>query len=381
MRVAILGAGPAGLYLAYLLKRARPDWEIDVYEQNSADVTFGFGLAFSKQVLAFLKAQDPNTLAAIAPALEVWSDSVLDLNGECVRIDGMDYAGIGRLRLLEILAERAYSVGVEPNYGRRIESLDELRDADLIVGADGANSIVRRAYDKEFGTAIQPLSNRFAWYGTRKRFNALGHTFLSSARGSFNAHHHPHAAHMSTFVVEVEEATFFKNGFDTMPQEEAQAICTEIFAATLGGEALISNNSIWRRFPKIRSERWSHGRAVLLGDALHTVHYSIGSGTRLAKEDAIALCNALLTHAPAIDAALGAYEAARKPAVTKFLAAAEQSAEWYEHFAEHMHLPALEFAFAYITRSGRVDLNRLRMTSPEFVARYEARTSTGCGTP
>jgi 2-polyprenyl-6-methoxyphenol hydroxylase-like FAD-dependent oxidoreductase len=380
MRVAILGAGPAGLYLAYLLKRARVDWRIEVFEQNAADVTFGFGLAFSKPALDFLAREDAETFGAIAPALERWSDSVLYLTGECVAIDGIDYTGIGRLRLLEVLAARARSAGIEPRYGRRVESLDELKHADLIMGADGANSLVRRTHEKEFGTSVVQLTNRFAWYGTTKHFDALGHTFIETPRGVFNAHHHPHSPDQSTFVVETDEATFVKNGFDTMPQPEAQAILEDIFARTLGGHTLMSNNSIWRRFPKIRNARWSHGNCVLLGDALHTVHFSIGSGTRLALEDAIALSKALI-EAPNIAAALAAYETARKPAVSKFLAAADASADWYEHFAGHMRLAPLDFAYSYITRSGRVDLNRLRQTSPEFVAAYEARTSTGRGTP
>jgi 2-polyprenyl-6-methoxyphenol hydroxylase-like FAD-dependent oxidoreductase len=380
MRIAIIGAGPAGLYLAYLLKRARPEWAIQVYEQNAADVTFGFGLAFSKPALDFFNREDPDTLAAVAPALETWSDSVLYLNGERVRIDGMDYTGIGRLRLLQILAARARSVGVEPRYSHRMESLDDFEGADLIVGADGANSIVRRAHEQDFGTSEIRLHNRFAWYGTEKHFDALGHTFIETPRGFFNAHHHPHAPAMSTFVVEMDEATFLKNGFDAMPEERARALMAEIFDRTLGGRPLISNHSIWRRFPKIRNARWSVGNRVLLGDALHTVHFSIGSGTRLALEDAIALANALLQN-PDIGRALKAYETARKPAVMRFLEAADASAEWYEHFPEKMRLHPLDFAFSYITRSGRVDLNRLRQSSPEFAALYETHTSTGHSPP
>jgi len=376
MLVAILGAGPAGLYLAYLLKRARPSWAIEVHEQNAPDVTFGFGLAFSKQALNFLEREDPDTLAAIVPALETWSDSVLYLNGTRVRIDGMDYAGIARLKLLQILAARAHSVGIEPRYGHRVESLDELKGADVVAGADGANSLVRRAHERDFGTSETPLHNRFAWYGTEKHFDALGHTFVENRFGFFNAHHHPHARGESTFVVEMDEATFLKNGFDAMPLDRAQAMMAEIFAETLDGRPLISNHSIWRRFPKIRNARWSAGNRVLLGDALHTVHFSIGSGTRLALEDAIALANALLNE-PDVGSAFAAYEGARRPGATKFLEAADTSAAWYEHFPEKMRLKPLDFAYSYVTRSGRVDLDRLRHSSPEFAALYEARTSTG----
>jgi 2-polyprenyl-6-methoxyphenol hydroxylase-like FAD-dependent oxidoreductase len=380
VRVAIVGAGPGGLYLAYLLKRARPEWRIEIFEQNAPDTTFGFGLAFSKTALDFLGKEDPETLAAILPATRRWSDSVLLLNGERIRIDGMDYAGIARLKLLEILASRAESVGIAPQYGRRIESLSELGNANLIVGADGINSILRRGHEKEFGTTQSLLTNRFAWYGTRKEFGALCHTFIETPRGHFNAHHHPHAQGMSTFVVEMDEATFLKNGFDTMALEEAKSILEDIFARTLEGEPLISNNSIWRRFPKIRNVRAFHGNCVLLGDALHTAHFSIGSGTRLALEDAIALAHALLSQLD-IPSALAAYESARLPKLEKLLAAADASAQWYENFPAHMRLAPLDFAYSYITRSGRVDLNRLRQSSPEFAAAYESRISTGKAHP
>ena len=372
MRIAILGAGPAGLYLAYLLKRARPDFVVDVFEQNPPNATFGFGLAFSARALEFLSAEDAETLAAIEPSLESWSDSVLHLNGREIRIDGMHYSGIGRLRLLQILQERARSVGISASYGARVESLADLEPADMIVGADGANSIIRSTLAKEFGTSISTLSNRFAWFGTRKKFSALHHTFIATADGHFNAHHHPHAPGMSTFVVEVDEATFFRCGFDRMDAEQARAFCAAVFSDTLSGHELVSNNSIWRRFPKVKNARWSSGKCVLLGDALRTVHFSIGSGTRLALEDAIALKNAILLHPTDAHAAFAAYESTRAPHVAALVEAAEKSADWYEHFPNHMRLEPLDFAYSYITRSGRVDLKRLRETSPEFVAAYQA---------
>jgi len=373
LRVAVLGAGPAGLYFAYRLKRARPDVAIEIFEQNPKGATFGFGLAFSGRALEFLREQDAETYAAIAPALQSWSDSIIDLNGAEVRVDGMTYTGIGRLALLGILEAQARLVGIVPRYNQRIASLDAL-DADLIVGADGANSLVRQSHD--FGTTISQLTNRYAWYGTTRRFDALCHTFIETPDGSFNAHHHPHAADMSTFVVEVDEHTFSRSRFDTMDTDSARAKCEQVFARLLNGHKLISNNSIWRRFPKIWNERWSVGNRVLLGDALHTAHFSIGSGTRLAMEDAIALAAALSAHPSDVPAALASFEAARKPQVAKLTAAANSSAEWYENFAQHMRLDPLDFAMSYITRSGRVDLDRLRSTSPKFVAAYKARRRT-----
>ena len=372
MRVAIVGAGPAGLYLAYLLKRSKLKVEVEVFEQNPADATFGFGLVFSERALEFLNDEDPDTLAAIRPALEHWNDSILVHKGREVRIDGMGYTGIGRLRLLQILQARACSVGVEPKYLHTIDNLETCGDADLIVGADGVNSVVRRGYENVFGTTITYLTNRFAWFGTAKKFEALTHTFVETGLGQFNAHHHPHAPDMSTFVVEVDEPTFFRAGFDEVDADQAKAVCEQVFTETLDGHRLVSNKSIWRQFPKVWNERWSIGNRVLVGDALHTAHFSIGSGTRLAMEDAIALVRAIVAHDDLSDG-LTAYEAVRKPIARKIVEAANRSGEWYERFGAAMQLEPLDLAFAYITRSGRIDLDRLRQLSPAFMNAYETR--------
>jgi 2-polyprenyl-6-methoxyphenol hydroxylase-like FAD-dependent oxidoreductase len=372
MQVAIVGGGPAGLYLAYLLKRSKLKVEVEVFEQNPPDATFGFGLVFSERALEFLNDEDPGTLAAIRPALEHWKDSILVNKGREVRIDGMGYTGIGRLRLLQILQAQARSVGVEPKYLHSIDDPEFWSNVDLVVGADGLNSVVRRDCENAFGTTVTYLTNRFAWFGTTKRFEALTHTFVETELGHFNAHHHPHAPDMSTFVVEVDEPTFFRTGFDKMDVDQAKAVCEQVFAETLDGHRLVSNKSIWRQFPKVWNECWSTVNRVLVGDALHTAHFSIGSGTRLAMEDAIALVKALEQHAPDLPSALAVYEEGRKFIVTKLVAAANASAAWYERFAEHMALPPMDFAMSYITRSGRVDLERLRRSSPAFVAAYEA---------
>ena len=371
MRIAILGAGPAGLYLAYLVKRRRPDIDVTVIEQNPADATFGFGVVFSDRALEFLREDDEETYAAIVPHMESWSDIVIVHRGERVVIDGVGFAAIGRLKLLQLLQARAHSVGVEPVYRHLVKNLYELNDVDLTVGADGVNSLVRRSYEKEFGASVRLLTNRFAWFGTTKPFETLTQTFVETELGWFNAHHYRYAPNLSTFIVEVDPATFARAGFAHMGEVETRALCERVFAQTLDNHALISNNSIWRQFPIVHNEHWWVRNCVLIGDALHTAHFSIGSGTRLAMEDAIALDKALAAHSSNIGAALAAYEATRRPILEKLVSGANGSAIWYEHFAEHMQLAPVDFAMSYVTRSGRVDLHRLRVLSPLFVERFE----------
>jgi 2-polyprenyl-6-methoxyphenol hydroxylase-like FAD-dependent oxidoreductase len=371
VRIAVIGGGPGGLYFAYLWKKRHPDARIDLFEQNAAGATWGFGVVFSEQALEFLRADDPDTVDAITPRMESWKNITLNLRGENVQIDGVGFSSIGRLDLLRILQQRVQAVGVTAQYDTLVQSLDQLTGYDLIVAADGLNSLVRRSFENEFGASISQSANKFAWYGTTKRFETLSQTFLATELGAFNAHHYRYAPDMSTFLVECDPATWQAYGFADKTIEQSQAICERVFADTLEGHSLVSNKSIWRNFPWIWNEHWSLGNMVLIGDALHSAHFSIGSGTRLAIEDAIALVKALEAE-PDILAALAQYQTERQPIVKKLVTAARTSADWYETFPDHMKLDLMDFAYSYITRSGRIDDARLRAMSPAFMARYEA---------
>jgi 2-polyprenyl-6-methoxyphenol hydroxylase-like FAD-dependent oxidoreductase len=375
MRVAVVGGGPGGLYFSYLWKRRHPAAQVDLFEQNAADATWGFGVVFSEQALDFLREDDPETVAAIAPQMESWNNITLNLRGESVEIDGVGFSAIGRLALLRLLQARAEAAGVNCRYQTTIERLDQLRGYDLIVAADGLNSLIRRSFEGDFGTSLSYAGNKFAWYGTTRRFETLSQTFVKTELGTFNAHHYRYSPTMSTFLVECDRATFARYGFGDKSIEESKAICERVFAATLGGHPLLSNKSMWRNFPWLWNEHWSYRNMVLIGDALHTAHFSIGSGTRLAIEDAIALTKALEAEPGDLAAGLAGFEAARKPIVKKLVAAARSSADWYEQFPSHMTRELMDFAFGYITRSGRIDRQRLAAMAPRFMARFEAASA------
>jgi 2-polyprenyl-6-methoxyphenol hydroxylase-like FAD-dependent oxidoreductase len=375
-RIAVLGGGPAGLYFGNLWKRRHPMDQVDVFEQNPEGATWGFGVVFSDKALDFLRAEDPETAETVTARMEKWRDITLVHRGERVVLDGVGFAAVGRLEFITQLTERARSAGVNLRFGTVVRSVDELAGYDLIVAADGVNSLVRRTYEGDFKTSLSYDDNKFAWYGTTKRFETLTQTFVETEFGSFNAHHYRYSPTMSTFIVECDRATWLRAGFAEKTEEESRAICEKAFADTLEGHALVNNKSIWRNFPWLWNDRWSHRNMVLVGDALHTAHFSIGSGTRLALEDIIALVNALDGESQDLRRALEAYETARRPVVETLVRAAKTSASWYESFAEHMKMAPLDFGHSYITRSGRIDDSQLRVMSPRFMERYDAYSST-----
>ena len=368
VKINVIGAGPAGLLFALLIKRRFPEWRVSVFEQNPPDATFGFGVVFSLNALAFLDRDVPDLHEQLISRLESWTMQRIVHRDERVDIDGNGFSAIGRLELNQFLKGLCEKAGVQVEYQRLISTLHEVRGCDLLVGADGANSYVRRAFEQEFAPQLEWLTNRFAWYGTRQIFECLSLTFRANEHGSFVAHHYRHSPAVSTFVVECDEGTWRRAGLDRMDDKASQRYCERVFAPDLNGHPLLSNKSIWRQFPLVTTRRWHADNVVLLGDALRTVHFSIGSGTRLAFEDAIALDRAFGEAGADVPGALAAFESERRPIVEKIVAAANASSFWYERLPEKMRLQPWELAYDYMMRSGRMTDARLSELSPRFMA-------------
>ena len=374
MRIKVLGAGPAGLYFSALMKRRDPSHDIVVFERNPRDATWGFGVVFSDRALDFLRADDEALYQYLTPHLENWPDITIAHNDTVIPVAGNGFASIGRLELLTLLYDYVERLGVQLQFGKEITSFRQMGEADLIVGANGAFSWIRSENEDRFGTTTEWRANKFIWYGSTKAFDSLTLTFRSTDVGVFCAHHYRYRPDRSTFLVEVVPETWARAGFETMAIDETIRYCERVFEKELGGHRIISNNSYWRQFPAIWNKRWSFDNVVLLGDALRTAHFSIGSGTRLAMEDAVALFKAFeVTGADDIPAALAMFQQRRLPPMRKIWDAANASLRWYEDMDRLVgSLSPLEFAYSYMTRTGRVDHAEVRRRDPRLAAAYEA---------
>ena len=385
MRIEVVGGGPAGLWFAFLVKRRRPAWTVRVHEQNPATATYGFGVVLSDAGRDRVRSGAPAAFDRIARRMERWPDLTIVHRDERVPIDGNGFSSIGRLELLQTLHELCREAGVALRFDAPVVSADSIAElrtsADLVVGADGINSRVRAALEAGFRPRTEVLGNRFAWYGTRQVFDTLTLTFRANADGAFVAHHYRYSPSMSTFIIECDAATWERSGLAHRDDGAARRYCEAVFAPGLGGHPLVSNRSEWRRFPVLACDRWRHGNVVLIGDALRSVHFSIGSGTRLAMEDADALAAALDESGGRVAKGLEGFEAARRPVVDKLLAGAAGSWSWYERFADRMHLTAHEFAYDYMTRSGRVSDERLAAIAPRFARRLAAARAEAASDP
>jgi anthraniloyl-CoA monooxygenase len=371
MKIGIVGAGPAGLYFALLMKKHDPTHQIQVVEQNPADATYGWGVVFSDRAVSFLKESDPQSYADIEAALKTWDDLTIVHKGQAVRIDGSGYSGIARLTLLRILQAHCQRQGVEMHFTSRLSDSSRFADCDVIVGADGVNSVVRQQYAEQFQPSMSLLSNKYIWYGTHQLFDTLSLIFRSYQGGAFVAHCYPYSADTSTFIVECDARTWERAGFAHMSEQESIDYCQRVFAEDLASHALLPNKPAWINFRVVVNERWSHQNVILLGDALRTVHFSIGSGTRMALEDAITLAKAFAMTGD-VRAAFQTFEDIRRPGMERLLDIARQSYTWYETFHEKMDLDALPLAYSYMTRSGRLDAQALLQKAPRFMGAYEA---------
>jgi len=367
VKIVAIGGGPAALYFGILMKEADPAHEITILERNRLDDTFGFGVVFSDATQNNLAVADPETYDALAREFFHWDDISIHCRGHVIRSGGHGFSGLSRRKLLANLGQRCKKLGVCVEVGSDVKDPDVYRaDADLVIGADGFNSTVRRRYAEHFHPSMDERPNRFVWLGTTRPFPAFTFYFKRDAHGLWRVHAYQYEPGHSTFIVEATEATWRSSGLDRATEDDTVAFCEALFKEELQGHRLLKNRSLWRNFVTIKNGRWSHGNVVLLGDAAHTAHFSVGSGTKLAIEDAIALAGALRREHD-VPAALAAYEAERRPAVESLQRAAQVSLQWFEDTERYMSLDPLQFAFNLLTRSLRITHDNLKVRDATFV--------------
>lgn len=381
MRIAVIGGGPGGLYFAALAKQLDPSHDITVWERNAADDTFGFGVVFSDETLGGIEHADPVVYAQMEAEFARWDDIDVHYRDRVITSGGHGFAAISRKRLLQILQARCQELGVELHFRTESPPVEELsRDYDLVVAADGLNSAVRNRYAETFRPTVDQRACKYMWLGTDKVFDAFTFHVRDTPHGVMQIHGYPFDAHGSTFIIEMHEDVWRNAGFDAFDDrawtpgesdEKSIAAVRELFADVLDGHEVMANNSRWISFATIRNEHWRHENVVILGDAAHTAHFSIGSGTKLAMEDALALA-ACLQENTGPNEALEAYEAERKPVVLSTQRAAQASLEWFENLGQYTHQEPEQFAFNIMTRSRRVTHDNLRVRDPEFVAATDA---------
>ncbi len=366
MKIHCIGGGPGGLYAAILLKKLDPKNEVTVWERNAPDDTFGWGVVFSDRTQDHLRNADAESHEAITKTFATWDDIDVHYQGEVHRSTGHGFCGLSRQTMLVLLQDRAQALGVKINFETEVTDVDDFRDCDLLVAADGINSAIRTKYAANFGPDLDWRPNRFTWLGTKQQFEAFTFSFRENDAGLFMVHAYQFEPGTSTFIVETDADSFANSGLAVDDEAATIAYCEKLFAEELGGHALMANRSHWIQFRTVRNRTWHHENMVLIGDAAHTAHYSIGSGTKLAMEDAIALAGSFRGH-DTVAAALPAYEAARRPNSDSIQRAAQSSLEWFESTRRYMGMPPKRFVFSLLTRSMRITHDNLALRDPAYV--------------
>ena len=377
MRIVSIGGGPAGLWFSILMKKAFPSTLITVYERNRSDDTFGWGVVFSKETLGNLAAADPVSYRDIEEQFIYWDDIDNWYRGEKTTSRGHGFCGLSRKTLLLILQRRAQQLGVTLHFQHEIPSWEQHKDADLVLAVDGVNSKVRQDLQHVFEPSLDWRKCKFAWFGTDLPLQAFTFVFEETQWGLFQVHAYPFEKHLSTWIVECREETWKKAGLDKLSEEDSARFCEAIFAKFLKGHRLLCNRSMWRTFPTIRCRTWRHENLILMGDAAHTAHFSIGSGTKLAMEDSMGLVEALRAEPNNVRAALAAYETKRMQEVQRLQRAAQTSLEWFENSARYLGQGSAQFMFNLMTRSRRITYDNLNQRDPELV---QATTEAVAGT-
>ena len=378
MKIVCLGGGPAGLYFSILAKKANPSWDITVIERNRADSTFGWGVVFSDKTMGGFKEADPETHAAITQAFRHWDDIDVFFKGRKFTSGGHGFCGIARMKLLQIFHQRAAALGVRLIFQTEVIDPDDYSgECDLVIASDGASSLTRQKYEHVFKPNIQIRKNRFIWLGTRKKLDAFTFDFKETESVWFNLHAYRFDEEWSTFIVETPEKNWLNAGIDRMELQQSIALCEGLFAERLGGNALVSNakhlsgSAVWLKFNRVLCEKWHHKNIVLIGDAAHTAHFGIGSGTKLAMEDAISLARVLNDHTGEVQSGLQRYQEEREIEALKLQSAARNRMEWFEQVERYVHLDPEQFTYSLLTGSQRIGHENLKLRDARYVEGVE----------